>query len=139
MRNKSIGYDRAQPEATQHPMLRWTEADQGEVHPQVTLIRKFRQMALSAAILPTIAQEERKKRSHYARANTTVIPFVLSAQGVVGPAARHIFDAIAMRYSLLDVQEQVKYRSLLFHRLSVALIQFACRMGAQRASFALVA
>ena len=100
----------------------------------MTVSRKFRQLAADKVILPQLLLKESDKRSFYLKDNLAVIPFVLSAQGAVAPAARALIDIVAAQHSPSSVPEQVTFRSHLMHRLSIILIQHACRMGANRVS-----
>ena len=85
-------------------------------------------MNTDASVGKTIAKMEKTKRRKYIRGGVAVFPFVLSAQGVVGPAARALLDVVVSNFSSAP-SEQAIFRSALYRRLSVCLIQFAHRMS----------
>ena len=112
--------------------LRWDDRLEEGVHPRVLEAREFRALAMEAAILPAIRAREGEKRSHYQKGHVTVWPFVISAVGVVGPAAKALIDAITFQRHPGDAVAQATFRSHLLHRISVILVQHGSRMASSR-------
>jgi hypothetical protein len=122
-----------------HPVLTWDDADDnGPVHPAVDRIRMYRRLATDKAIHPTIRTAEASKRAHYAQVHQSVIPVVITANGVLSASTRAVINSIAVQSNPTSSTEQVKFRDRLLHRLSVALIQHASRMGSLCADRALI-
>jgi hypothetical protein len=124
----ALTHDRAHHQQL-HPVMQWDEPDEGSTHPQVAFIRKFRQLFLSQQVYPHIRTAEDKKRTKYAKAGASVFPFIITANGAVGPSARAAIDGIAISFNSSNVLEQARFRERLMNRLSVALAQFGSRMG----------
>jgi hypothetical protein len=118
-----------QPAPNLHPALQWDEEEINGVHPQVKLIRKFRQILTDRIIYPVIRDAEKRKRDHYAKVDQSVYPFIISANGTLSSSSRTAIENIAVQFSAHNIMEQVRFRDSIIHRLSVALIQHASRMG----------
>ena len=72
---------------------------------------------------------EELKRTHYQKGHVSVWPFVLSATGVVGPAAKALIDAATFQRHPEDAAAQASFRSHMLHRISVILVQHGSRMA----------
>ena len=113
-----------------HPVLSWDDIDDdGPIHPVVQNIRMFRRLASDKVIHPVIRAAEAQKRAHYAKVHQSVLPVTITANGVLSASARAAFNSLAVQSNPSSTTEQVKFRDRLIHRLSVSLIQHACRMG----------
>ena len=97
--------------------------------PVVQNIRMFRRLASDKVIHPVIRAAEAQKRAHYAKVHQSVLPVTITANGVLSASARAAFNSLAVQSNPSSTTEQVKFRDRLIHRLSVSLIQHACRMG----------
>jgi hypothetical protein len=121
-----------------HPVLAWDDTDDnGPVHPAVDRIRMFRRLATDKAIHPVIRTAEAGKRAHYAKVHQSVLPVTITANGILSASARAAINSLAVQAHPTSTTEQVKFRDKLLHRISVALIQHASRMGSLCADRAL--
>jgi hypothetical protein len=109
--------------------LRWDDRLEEGVHPEVLASREFRALALTRAVLPALKTREELKRTHYQKGHVSVWPFVLSASGVLGPAAKALLDAATFQRHPEDAAAQASFRAHLLHRISVILVQHSSRMA----------
>ena len=73
---------------------------------------------------------ERAKRAHYGKAFQDVIPFIISANGSLGPSAKSLLDCLTQLSHPDDIGARSTWRKDILGRLSLVLIRAGGRIAA---------
>lgn len=119
------------PSVVRHPQFQhfWEDTCDDAIHPLSKQLRTYRKLATDMVVHHHTRKEENAKRARYARVDVNVRPFVLTAEGGVGPSARGIIDDLT-ELAPGGPAEKSLFRKRLLGRLSILLLRYAHQMTA---------